>query len=83
MWVFKYKCYFQKSKPILSKLIDKLNYNNVKQDYLLKLKDKVIQEENFKNIEPFNLKEVFNRFKKPQVSISTQDIQGRIKIVKN
>ena len=51
-------------------------------DYLLKLKDIVIQKENFKKIEPFNLKEVFNGFFKTQVNISTQDLQVKIKKLK-
>ena len=49
-------------QPLLE-IIHKIENKEIQREYLLKLKELIDQEENQSHIEPYNLQEIFNRFK--------------------
>lgn len=70
------------SKKILLETIDKMQDLEIRRDYLLTLKEAIIQEEKLKEIETFNTKEVFERFQNPRTIVGVEDLNKEIKNLK-
>ena len=71
-----------KSKEFLLDIIDKIQDEDIKRQYLLKLKELILSEEKQKDVDSYNLKDILKRFDKPtQVTLSV--LQEEINILKN
>lgn len=68
-------------KKFLLDLIDKIPNDTTKTEYLLMLKDIILQKASVHEIKPFSFDEISNRFKK-ETPVTTQDLQVEIKQIK-
>ena len=71
-------------KDLLLELIDRTNDPALKKEFLIKLKDKITQEENNINIQPFNLTKVLSQYpvSSSLKNITTKDLQTEISFLK-
>lgn len=70
------------SKEVLFDIINHIDNDDIKKKYLIELKNIILQHKDRPKIEPFNMKEVMNRFSSSKDEPTIQHLQTELKSVK-